>query len=359
VKTIYMHIGAPKTGTTSIQRYAFDNREALAVRGIWYPRLEVERKSLRGTPQTPANHNLLASLLHGPQSSKAEGLPADLFERVLSEFAASPHPSMLLSAEMLFQGAPKFSREFIPPALADFRLVIICYVRRSDHFVESFYKTAIKGKSRRNSSVAQFIRSHSPRYAERMASIVAVFEPDRVVIRSYDECKAHLLEDFLSALLDEVDEELCGLIPEHRRNVAFNSRQTLFLKLLNERGVATEDFLSVRKLFRKHVAGWVEGDEEASLLSHEACLNLVDEYNADIDILNARFGTSLAKLPRPDAVKHREEALDDEEVATVTDALRHHLRAGTWARLEKVLRPAVANSRTPAIRRRSVERTGI
>ena len=37
-KTLYLHIGLPKTGTTSIQNYLFENREALMQRGVCYPK---------------------------------------------------------------------------------------------------------------------------------------------------------------------------------------------------------------------------------------------------------------------------------------------------------------------------------
>ena len=36
-KTIYLHIGVSKTGTTSIQRFLYKNRELLKDKGILYP----------------------------------------------------------------------------------------------------------------------------------------------------------------------------------------------------------------------------------------------------------------------------------------------------------------------------------
>ena len=36
-KTIYLHIGMPKTGSTSIQLFLYNNRELLEKQGIFYP----------------------------------------------------------------------------------------------------------------------------------------------------------------------------------------------------------------------------------------------------------------------------------------------------------------------------------
>ena len=37
MKTLYLHIGMPKTGTTSIQTFCELNRELLKEMGYWYP----------------------------------------------------------------------------------------------------------------------------------------------------------------------------------------------------------------------------------------------------------------------------------------------------------------------------------
>lgn len=37
MKTLYLHIGIPKTGTTSIQHFCHENRDILSSNGYFYP----------------------------------------------------------------------------------------------------------------------------------------------------------------------------------------------------------------------------------------------------------------------------------------------------------------------------------
>lgn len=37
MKTLYLHIGTPKTATTSIQSFCYQNREILEKQGFYYP----------------------------------------------------------------------------------------------------------------------------------------------------------------------------------------------------------------------------------------------------------------------------------------------------------------------------------
>ena len=42
MKTLYLHIGTPKTATTAIQLFCYENREVLERHGYYYPMFEYE-----------------------------------------------------------------------------------------------------------------------------------------------------------------------------------------------------------------------------------------------------------------------------------------------------------------------------
>ncbi len=46
--TVYLHIGIPKTGTTSIQSFLFNNRDQLLEAGILYPLTRRSEQCLTG-----------------------------------------------------------------------------------------------------------------------------------------------------------------------------------------------------------------------------------------------------------------------------------------------------------------------
>jgi hypothetical protein len=335
VKRIFLHIGAPKTGTSSIQDFCRQNAGTLGAHGLWYPLLDVKTKTIAGKYRQPAAHHLLADALRpeNPRRARRKGTNAgaDLFGPLLDDFAASPQPDMLLSAETFFQHARSFARSRVPAALSAFNLTVICYVRRSDEFVESLYKTVIVGHARYIDSIDQFARRSAPNYPDRLGAFLNVVPANNIVLRSYDEQRDRLLEDFLAAVLGRVDDDLRTLFPERRKNTSLGAGEVLFLRHLNRCAVRPEDFVQVRRAFRS-----VElARDDRSLMTPELRKELISAYNEDIAILNRDYGATLPAVPWQEASSVVADTIQPSEVLGVLDALRDHLPEPTWARLQE------------------------
>lgn len=67
MKTLYLHIGTPKTGTTSIQEFMVCSREALQKHGICYP--DIQKKFANISPNRNG-HFLVCRLWEGDQRNK-------------------------------------------------------------------------------------------------------------------------------------------------------------------------------------------------------------------------------------------------------------------------------------------------
>ena len=92
-KTCYLHIGAPKTGSTALQSFLFENRQRLADHGWVYPEV-----SLRGF-----GHHDLAFLISGgypewaiPQERSLDELTDDLIR------LAAENPKLVMSSENFY-----------------------------------------------------------------------------------------------------------------------------------------------------------------------------------------------------------------------------------------------------------------
>ena len=71
-----LHIGLPKTGSTSLQRALSDNRESLRRHGVIYPKTGWRKKFMP-----------LRKVLWGGEAPESVGMPRDWAERFRSETA--------------------------------------------------------------------------------------------------------------------------------------------------------------------------------------------------------------------------------------------------------------------------------
>lgn len=195
----YVHIGAPKTGSTWLQKACFDNREALRSQGLLYPDV-----SLRGYA-----HHDLAFLLSGGYPEWATPQP-----RTIAELATdlrcslrNHKGSVLLSSEdfYLFPN-PRGLMELLTSTetLVNRRPGIIVYIRRQDDAHESWYNQTIKAQGYTHDIETCIRASHDLfDYAKQLSTWAGIFGRDSLIVRPTDPSEFHggdLLSDFVSIL---------------------------------------------------------------------------------------------------------------------------------------------------------------
>jgi hypothetical protein len=194
-----VHIGAPKTGSTLLQRVMFENRKVLAGHGVLYPDV-----SLRGY-----GHHDLAFLIGGgyPEwASPQERSLADL-SRDLEKAAREHSGSLLLSSEDFYLCPnPNGLAELLgrTGALDGREPMIVVYVRRQDEAHESWYNQTIKAQGYTH-SVDSCVREFHDLwdYRKQLHQWAAAFGKNALAVRLYDTSQyagGSLLFDFLSVL---------------------------------------------------------------------------------------------------------------------------------------------------------------
>jgi hypothetical protein len=177
-----LHIGAPKTGSTAIQRFLFDNREGLLARGVHYPDV-----SLRGF-----GHHDLAFLLRGryadwatPQNRSLAELRDDLRDAVQS----TPTMTTILSSENFYiYPKPAALHQLLKDVglLPDDKIVVTCYVRRQDEAHVSWYNQTVKAQGNARSFAATVVHEHALwDYAQQLQPWQAEFGADAILVRDY------------------------------------------------------------------------------------------------------------------------------------------------------------------------------
>ena len=133
MKTIFLHIGLHKTGTTTIQESLFAEQEKLNQNGVLVPAVG------QPFPQNAGHHNLAWELFDFKKFSAKNGTWDDLIY-LINEV---PHKRIILSSEE-FTRIPVSKIEQIKIRLEKFQVKIVVYIRRQDKILQSFWAEMIK-----------------------------------------------------------------------------------------------------------------------------------------------------------------------------------------------------------------------
>lgn len=188
-RTLVLHIGTGKTGTSAIQRFLADNRSRLASQGVL-------------VPYSPGRgrHALLS--LYGKPDSRVVAQPAwrntafttpdEMRDWLTGALAAEVRDSacdtIVMSDEALF-GAGPGAISALQRGMANLfdRTLLVVYLRRQDAHARTRYKqTLIEGKEHTLTEfLGKNLRTGLWRYADRLDAIAAARPWDRIVARPY------------------------------------------------------------------------------------------------------------------------------------------------------------------------------
>jgi hypothetical protein len=152
----YIHIGVPKTATTTIQSFFTMQRDALLQRGVLYP------KSIANSDGHSELHRALSVALEPDSAPWLDGLRKHMENRnviasLLEEVARTEAKTVVLSAESLaFMRRPETLRRALSPHSAR----ILVYLRRQDNFLASFYNQLIKSRLY-TATFEEFLQQHA------------------------------------------------------------------------------------------------------------------------------------------------------------------------------------------------------
>ncbi len=201
-KTLYLHIGLNKTGSTFVQRCLRNNEGRLAKRGFLYPCKRRAPYFQRGQ--------------HVPLAAALTGLPVYWLNKVKSRRLDSAVPAFLeeakafegeniiLSSEAF--GSKNVTREIVEgmkDLLADFDVKVVAYLRRQDDYILSTYQQDVKVGSRHKFDFAERMSGEQNRFYNRIAPYISVFGKEQVIIRPYDKSRwkgGELFLDFLQVI---------------------------------------------------------------------------------------------------------------------------------------------------------------
>ena len=193
-KTLILHAGFGKTGTTALQAFLALNRKVLAQHGISYP-----KAAFRG-----GAHHLIAPFVPPGVSARrwTPRRPRDWLPEVL----ATPHPRILMSTELLAAMGPEDVKRFCAAITPHVDLRVVLYLRRQDQMImagdNQQVKTGINGRPTAMGLSGKIARFD---YLARLAPWEAAVGRDNMVVLPYERAQfvqGDLFADFLARALD-------------------------------------------------------------------------------------------------------------------------------------------------------------
>lgn len=186
MKTIYVHIGLHKTGTTTIQDYLIDNAEKLQNHGVF-------------VPFNHRNHNL-TFWVNGKKNTQKR---INQWTRLCRKISKTDLPKVVLSSEFFSRDISEIEGwhhnfdEFIAHG---HKIKFVLYLRRSDRRFESLFIEAIKGgnglKDIRDFPYERFIDNW-----QLCQNISSHFGIESLLVRKFEEdAKKGLIKSFMNSL---------------------------------------------------------------------------------------------------------------------------------------------------------------
>jgi hypothetical protein len=289
-KTVYIHIGPHKTGTTTIQHGLALNEKELRKKGVLAP------KSGRPYPGNAGNHNLSWELrIPNSRVFKPDyGTWKDLLNEIKEERRLK---KIILTSEdfcLLDKGAIYTIREY----LADFQVKMIIYMRRQDEAHQSLWVEFAKNRANLPivGSFVEWLEEYDYRirnydYLEIVSRWEEVFSQDNMILRIFDpsQFKLSLFHDFLA---------LCGIklenvvTPQHT-NISPGVKSIEAIRLLKNH----IDFTHIdEKKWNTMAKGLIQlggekgwNDNKVNYLSEELALKIMDRHSEGNRVLAQKY----------------------------------------------------------------------
>lgn len=238
MSTLYLHIGTPKTATTSLQMFCTDNQEILNQKGYSYPILNYRFPHVA----IRRNGHFLVGKIYGEDGNRNPEQEEAVWKmgiEMLHEELAK-YPNVILSDENIWNASrgEKFAQWEKLKEDADqnqYEIKVIVYLRRQDTFVNSWLSQQVKEGWNTNSCIKWDSFIQQPRklildYYSHLEKIAQVVGRENIIVRVFERGQFQgtnhtIFSDFLEAIGLEYSEEYVIGEAEANKSLTANSQE--------------------------------------------------------------------------------------------------------------------------------------
>ncbi|MCD9147957.1 hypothetical protein [Pseudophaeobacter flagellatus] len=206
-KTLYLHIGHFKTGTTAVQAFLNDNPRLLKRHDFALAQTRLQYSKHSDLAYSLYKAAGVKSFLHGYKKPET---PQQVWAALFDELRASNRSRMIVSSEEFMRLAcfPKAVKTLsrIIKSARDIDFKVIAFLRPPDSHLQSWYNQLIKMGVETppyNVAMTDLVEPIHYDYALALRPWIEIFGAEAVTLRSYSEASREnnlLFKDFLSAI---------------------------------------------------------------------------------------------------------------------------------------------------------------
>ena len=242
-KTLYVHVGTPKTGTSAIQEFCVLNREAFERRGYCYPILPFRYKN----KSTYRNGHFLTGPIYESNRKRNRAEEKRRYQEGIEIVKGlfQSYNAVVLSDEALWRSTTHWRSELWEELKQmgreiGFKLVIIVYLRRQDEYLTSLWSQDVKMGFLKASLMTWeewYKKKMTDRfidYGKKMKEYINIVGRENVMIRKYDRngfVGGNIFADFLQTIGLELEEDF--IIPEKEKNPSLKGNTNEIRRIIN------------------------------------------------------------------------------------------------------------------------------
>lgn len=231
-KTLYLHIGMGKTGTTALQSFFWTNRELLAKNGILYPYLGM----IEGA------HHLLSPYHPSFLKEDCNFVDVDVWGPMLLN---AVQPNILISSELMVWASEESVIQFCEKLKQLFQVKIVIYLRRQDNIIMASYNQVIKdGSQRENLNDSELEKLFLQfNYEQKLKPWRTALGKENIIVRPYEKGQFYegdIIKDFMHYVLGlEFTNQYS--VEKENQNPRLSTSAMEFKRLLNNLIFNTKD----------------------------------------------------------------------------------------------------------------------
>lgn len=237
MKTLYLHIGTPKTGTTSIQHFCKHNEKVLAGKGICYPLFDFKYLDSGNS----RNGLFLQNAYYNEKKERDEAVEQRYFEEGSQKVKElfQDYDNIVLSDEGIWQtafvrkrGKDTLSRIKRMAEDGQYQVKVIVYLRSQEEYAVSWWNQLIKhNRTTANKVSWPYYKKHISNYVgldyyENLMQLAELFGQENIIVRRFDKeyfKNGRLLDDFLGILGLEFTDEFEVVTEEKNTRISDNA----------------------------------------------------------------------------------------------------------------------------------------
>ncbi len=304
-KTCILHIGAPKTGSTALEKFLANNAQILSKNGWKYPTINI-----RGF----GHHDLAYLVSSGypdwatPQTKTLDELQQDLAEAVKDK------EKIILSSEIFYlQPNPEGVAEILSRlGCQTHNVKIVVYVRRQDDIHISWYNQAIKAQGYTGSIKDSIKETHATwDYLHQLTQWSDVFGKENILVRPYQA------EDMIS---DDICVDFASLVgfpvnkldfPQEHSNTRINKDILEYQRLINGLPLSAEE----KRRFHKQLMDLTQYSSELELFDDTPLLSIMEREEILNEYENSNRKVAQTFLNRDELFNNELPSIEEQSVS--------------------------------------------